>query len=98
LNTQNCIITQKLSRPITQSIAISLILFVAYPIAIALDKAALQRAISGPDRDVADFVRDQVRKPIEVLDFVGIEAGMEVLDLYAAGGGLLHFHLIKGRS
>jgi predicted methyltransferase len=73
LNTQHCIITQKkLSRSIAQSIATSLILFSAYPAAIALDKAALQQAISGPDRDVADFV--------------GIEAGMEVLDLYAAGG------------
>tara|TARA_B110000438_G_C15819898_1_gene653896 strand:+ start:4595 stop:5386 length:792 start_codon:yes stop_codon:yes gene_type:complete len=86
LNTQHCIITQKLSRSFAQSIATSLILFFAYPAAIALDKAALQQAISGPDRDVGDFVRDQVRKPIEVLDFVGIEAGMEVLDLYAAGG------------
>ena len=72
MNTQHCIITQKLSRSIAQSIATSLILFFAYPAAIALDKAALQQAISGPDRDVADFV--------------GIEAGMEVLDLYAAGG------------
>ena len=72
MNTQHCIITQKLSRSVAQSIATSLILFSAYPAAIALDKAALQQAISGPDRDVADFV--------------GIEAGMEVLDLYAAGG------------
>lgn len=52
----------------------------------ALDKEALRRAISGPDRDVTDFVRDQVRKPVEVLDFLGIETGMTVLDLYAAGG------------
>ncbi len=53
---------------------------------LALDKEALRRAITGPDRDVTDFVRDQVRKPVEVLDFLGIEAGMTVLDLYAAGG------------
>lgn len=46
----------------------------------------MRSAISGPDRDVTDFVRDQVRKPVEVLDFLGIEAGMTVLDLYAAGG------------
>ena len=51
-----------------------------------LDKAALQRAISGPDRDVNDFVRDASRKPVEVLAWLGIEEGMQVLDLYAAGG------------
>ena len=56
------------------------------PATLALDKEALRRAITGPDRDVTDFVRDQARKPVEVLDFLGIEAGMTVLDLYAAGG------------
>ena len=52
----------------------------------ALDKDALRQAISGPDREVTDFMRDQARKPVEVLDFLGIEPGMQVLDLYAAGG------------
>lgn len=53
---------------------------------IALDKEALRRAISGPDREVTDFARDAARKPVEVLDFLGIDIGMTVLDLYAAGG------------
>jgi predicted methyltransferase len=52
----------------------------------ALDKEALLQAISGPDREVIDFVRDEVRKPVEVLDFLGLEPDMHVLDLYAAGG------------
>lgn len=52
----------------------------------ALDKEALRLAISGPDREVTDFARDAARKPIEVLDFLGLEEGMTVLDLYAAGG------------
>ena len=52
----------------------------------AIDKQALLRAISGPDREVTDFARDQARKPVEVLDFLGLEEGMTVLDLYAAGG------------
>ena len=51
-----------------------------------LDPEALRRALSGPDRDVADFVRDEVRRPVEVLTFLGIEPGMQVLDVYAAGG------------
>lgn len=52
----------------------------------AIDKEALRKAISGPDREVTDFVRDETRKPVEVLDFLGIEPGMRVLDVYAAGG------------
>lgn len=56
------------------------------PGASALDKDALRLAISGPDREVTDFARDAARKPVEVLDFLGLEAGMTVLDLYAAGG------------
>lgn len=51
-----------------------------------LDRQALRRALSGPDREVTDFVRDEARKPVEVLDFLGVRPGMEVLDVYAAGG------------
>ncbi|MFT4888859.1 MAG: putative methyltransferase [Pseudohongiellaceae bacterium] len=51
-----------------------------------LDQAALLQAISGPDREVSDFIRDPVRKPAQVLDFLGVTPGMTVLDLYAAGG------------
>jgi predicted methyltransferase len=54
--------------------------------ALAIDKEALRRAISGPDREIVDFARDASRKPVEVLDFLGIEPGMRVLDVYAAGG------------
>ncbi len=50
------------------------------------DKEAIRRAISGPDREVTDYVRDEARKPIEVLEFLGLSTGMTVLDLYAAGG------------
>ncbi len=51
-----------------------------------LDLQALRRALSGPDREVTDFARDAARKPVEVLDFLGIGPGMRVLDVYAAGG------------
>ena len=50
------------------------------------DIRALEDALSGPDRAVTDFARDSARKPVQVLDFLGIQAGMTVLDLYAAGG------------
>ncbi len=69
----------------TISLGLSL-LFIMLPAGAQLDTQSLRRAISGPDREVTDFVRDSVRKPVEVLEFLGIEAGMTVLDLYAAGG------------
>ncbi len=54
--------------------------------ALALDKAALTAALSEPGRDVADRIRDPARKPVDVLDFLGVELGMTVIDLYAAEG------------
>lgn len=52
----------------------------------SLDTETLRRAISGPDRDISDFARDEARRPVEVLDFLGLQPGMTVLDMYAAGG------------
>ncbi len=52
----------------------------------SLDTRALEMALSGPDREVSDFARDSTRKPVQVLEFLGIQPGMTVLDLYAAGG------------
>ncbi len=52
----------------------------------ALDNEALEQALRGPGRDVADRIRDPVRKPVQVLEFLGVEPGMKVMDLYAAGG------------
>lgn len=42
--------------------------------------------LNSADRDVNDLVRDSARKPVEVLEFLGIGTGMSVLDVYAAGG------------
>ena len=56
------------------------------PTVQAQDNLALRRALAGPDRDVSDFMRDEVRRPAEVLPFLGISSGMTVLDGYAAGG------------
>lgn len=54
--------------------------------ASALDRETLQRALEAPEREVSDRIRDDARKPIEVLEFLGLEDGMQVLDVYAAGG------------
>lgn len=54
--------------------------------ASALDTAALSQAMANPDRPAADKERDPLRKAPEVLDFMGLEAGMTALDLIAIGG------------
>lgn len=53
----------------------------------ALDIRALSAALSeDPGRPEADKARDAGRKPAQVLDFLGIEEGMTVVDLVAAAG------------
>lgn len=52
----------------------------------ALDLQALERALLAPGRDVSDRIRDSQRKPVETLEFLQLQPGMVVLDLYAAGG------------
>lgn len=43
-------------------------------------------AVANPERTDADRQRDAGRKPAEVMRFVGIEPGMDVLDLFSGGG------------
>lgn len=49
-------------------------------------RARLSHAIMAADRPAADKARDPDRKPAQVLAFFGIEPGMQVLDVSAAGG------------
>ena len=51
-----------------------------------LDTAALERAMANPDRPAADKERDASRQAPAVLNFLGLEAGMTVLDINAAAG------------
>jgi predicted methyltransferase len=48
--------------------------------------AKLRAALAAPGRAEADRARDTGRKPAEVVAFLGIEEGMTVVDLIAAGG------------
>ncbi|MEX1196582.1 MAG: hypothetical protein WEB57_01800 [Pseudohongiellaceae bacterium] len=50
------------------------------------DGEALRQVLGSPAREVADRMRDEDRKPVEVLQFLQLESGMTVLDVYAAGG------------
>ena len=56
------------------------------PAVSAQDGLSLRRALAAPSRAVTDFARDDIRKPVEVLEFLGIRRGMTVMDVYAAGG------------
>ena len=50
-------------------------------------RAAIEAAIANiPDRPADDAARDAGRKPAEVLAFLGLEPGMTVIDVFAAGG------------
>ncbi|MEX0709221.1 MAG: hypothetical protein WD078_14780 [Woeseia sp.] len=46
----------------------------------------LKQALDGPARPQADRTRDAGRKPAQVMQFLGIEPGMDVIDIIAAGG------------
>lgn len=46
----------------------------------------MRAALAVPERPAEDKQRDAARKPIEVVQFVGIQTGMTVIDLWAAGG------------
>ncbi len=54
--------------------------------AAALDMAALERAMANPDRPAADKERDASRQAPAVLNFMGVEPGMTVLDINASAG------------
>jgi predicted methyltransferase len=60
--------------------------FICSSASAALDTAALERAMANPDRPAADKERDASRQAPEVLDFMGLEEGMSVIDLIAIGG------------
>lgn len=46
----------------------------------------LYTAVSHPDRPEKDKQRDHLRKPAEVLEFLGVTPGMEVMEIMAASG------------
>lgn len=52
----------------------------------AQSEQSLAQALNGNDRDIQHLLRDEIRRPVEVMEFLGIDAGMQVLDVYAADG------------
>lgn len=54
--------------------------------ALAFDPEALRQQLQSTDRAIADRMRDEARRPVEVLEFLGLRPGMTALDVYAADG------------
>lgn len=52
----------------------------------AADAASIEAAISSPGRPDTDVERDDLRKPADVLVFMGIAPGTDVLEMEAGGG------------
>lgn len=52
----------------------------------AISSSIYADAVASPTRPDADRERDAGRKPAEVLEFMGIEPGMTVLDMFSGGG------------
>ena len=48
--------------------------------------SGFQTALASPDRPAEDKARDAARKPVEVVEFLGIDSGMTVIDVLAGGG------------
>lgn len=54
--------------------------------AMAIDVDEVTRALDSPQRSDADKALDDARKPVEVLDYLGLEEGMTVLDIMSGAG------------
>ncbi|OFE11241.1 hypothetical protein PHACT_15510 [Pseudohongiella acticola] len=65
---------------------IAMVMLLCSAQAYSLDPDALRDSLRGSDRDISDRMRDDARKPVEVLTFLGLQEGMTALDVYAAGG------------
>lgn len=49
-------------------------------------EARMRAALDSPQRSAEDKARDAARKPIQVIQFLGIRTGMTAVDVLAAGG------------
>ena len=71
---------------IASVLIVVLSLLVTIPVAYAGDADGLAATLSSGDRADADKARDAMRKPAEVVTFLGVASGMTVIDLIAASG------------
>ncbi len=78
-----------MKRILITSIALAFVLFSS--ICLAVDGGAAQaerikQQLTSSGRDQYDAIKDPGRKPVEVIQFLGVKAGMTVLDIYTGAG------------
>ena len=78
----------KVLRSISWTLALCVLVSPLASVAQAQDEQAarMRTALASPARPAEDKARDAVRKPIETVQFLGIETGDTVIDVIAAGG------------
>ena len=64
----------------------TLIAGLAFPVAADEVSDRIAAALAHPDRAEEDAVRDEARKPIQVVEFIGVETGMTILDVASSTG------------
>src|SRR3954465_3486963 len=69
-----------------KSLLVALLVIVGGCAAPPLSREQLTQIVGNPERSAADRTNDARRDPVEMLSFIGVRAGMQVLDLSAGGG------------
>ncbi len=59
---------------------------ISFPVCASNADKGFQAALAAPDRPAADKQRDPARRPDRVIEFLGITAGMTVMDVMGGGG------------
>lgn len=70
-------------------VAFALLVLVGTSLSAMAQDAQIERmhaALASPERSEENRLRDDIRRPIEVIQFLGIDDGDNVLDVIAAGG------------
>jgi predicted methyltransferase len=69
-----------------KSLLVALLVIVGGCAAPPLSREQLTQIVGNPERSAADRTNDARRDPVEMLSFIGVRAGMQVLDVSAGGG------------
>ena len=72
----------------TSLVAVAGLIFTIYSGLVQADALAdrVNAALASPQRPAGERERDAARKPVQVLEFLGVKDGMTVVDMLAAGG------------
>ena len=78
----------RLMKPTTWTLALGVLGSLFCPLAQAQNEQAarMETALLSPERPFEDKQRDAARKPIQTVQFLGLETGDTVIDVIAAGG------------